>query len=478
MPTPESPVRSPFCQNLLAAPLMALAATLAACGATAHKVAFATAAPFEVQGSSAVAPVGAPQVQDPVRSDAGNKEPGRQDPGRQNPGWQDPGDPDRGPQDGEQGEARYDDAPPTYASLDLGVAETGISFGNSERWNGLRCNWRDHGVDEVLGLNLTLWSPRGDGIDSFTGIAIGAAPAARSSTGLRVGFATVAGRDVTGIDVSLLAAVSQGSATAIRVAGLAAVSEADTTGIEVAGLATVSEGRAAGVHFGGLATVAEGGFTGIQGAGLATVAEHDITGITASGIASVSQGDITGLTVGGFAVVAEGSVTGIHAAGLATVSQGSITGIGVSGLATVSEGSVAGLHAAGLGLVAESGVQGIGVAGVALGDPSGSFFDFSPRRATAEGRTASRNRGILVAGLKADAASVEGITVAGLLNRSRDFDGIGVSLHNSVSGMLRGLQVGLVNYAEDLRGVQIGLINHVPSNPWPLRWLPLVNFRF
>ena len=44
--------------------------------------------------------------------------------------------------------------------------------------------------------------------------------------------------------------------------------------------------------------------------------------------------------------------------------------------------------------------------------------------------------------------------------------------------MQRGLQVGVVNYAEDLRGVQIGLLNYVPSNPWYLRWMPLVNFRF
>ena len=168
----------------------------------------------------------------------------------------------------------------------------------------------------------------------------------------------------------------------------------------------------------------------------------------------------------------------MHGAGLATVSQGSILGIGVSGLATVSEKSITGIEAAGLAVVAEEGVRGIGVAGLIITHPKHSAWDLMPLGPDLEEDSISMNRGILVAGLRADASSVEGVTIAGLVNRSHDFDGVGISGLNSVSGMQRGLQVGVVNYAEDLCGVQVGLLNYVPSNPWYLRWMPLVNFRF
>jgi len=414
---------------------------------------------------------------------------------------------------------------PSHASLDLGASNTGISIGNSENWNGIRLNYRDHGAKNISGLNLTLWAPLGRGIDDFDGIAIGGAPSARDSKGLRLGLAATVSHDSDGIEVAGVASVAQKDTTGIRVGGIATVAGGDSDGIGVAGIATVNDGRSRGLHVGGIATVADGGMLGIHGAGIATVSGKDMNGIQAAGIAAVADGDmmgiggagiavvgdkmtgihaggiatvagadmlgvhaggvaavaeggISGITAAGVAVVAEKNILGLHAAGIATVSQGSITGIGASGLSTVSQQSITGIEAAGIAMVAEDGVRGLGVAGLFLSDSKDEPWNVMPRGADAEESKGATNRGILVAGLRADATVVEGLTVAGLINRSHDFDGIGISAHNSVSGMQRGLQVGVFNYAEDLRGVQVGVLNYVPTNPWFLRWLPLVNFRF
>ena len=60
-------------------------------------------------------------------------------------------------------------------SLDLGVEERGISFGNSPRWSGLRLNLVDRHVERVTGINLTFWKPGRNPDAVINGIALGGA---------------------------------------------------------------------------------------------------------------------------------------------------------------------------------------------------------------------------------------------------------------------------------------------------------------
>ena len=46
--------------------------------------------------------------------------------------------------------------------LDLTVGGTGLAIGNVPKVNGLRFNFRDRYLDEVNGLNFTLWTPSKD----------------------------------------------------------------------------------------------------------------------------------------------------------------------------------------------------------------------------------------------------------------------------------------------------------------------------
>ena len=58
-------------------------------------------------------------------------------------------------------------------SLDLKVGGYGISIGDSRRVNGLRLNFRDSRLEEVNGINVTIWHPYRDGGGRITGLAMG-----------------------------------------------------------------------------------------------------------------------------------------------------------------------------------------------------------------------------------------------------------------------------------------------------------------
>ena len=72
---------------------------------------------------------------------------------------------------------------------------------------------------------------------------------------------------------------------------------------------------------------------------------------------------------------------------------------------------------------------------------------------------------------------------SGLVNSTRDLTGVQCGFYlifgvNIASGNVRGCQIGLFNYAEEMEsGLQIGLVNVISRNGW-LPVLPIVNGRF
>lgn len=312
------------------------------------------------------------------------------------------------------------------ASLDLGFAGVGVSFGGAPRWTGLRVNLRDRSLERIDGINLTLWKPGRDVRGSVNGLALGlVAPAAANLRGVSVGLGVLPERSAWGLTAGLLGVVSGGRVNGLTVGGLGLVTENGGRGIHVAGLGVVSEGRLQGIHLAGLGLVSESRMEGISLAGLGTVAEGGVLGIAVGGLGVVSQRDATGLSVGGLGVVAEGDLRGVALGGLGTVTSGRVQGLALGGLGVVGDGGIDGLAAGLVGVVTDGSLRG------------------------------------LAAGLyKVDAEVVEGITAAGW-NRSR-------TRHS-------GLAIGLFNDSAELRGVQIGLLNHAANNPPPFRWLPILN---
>ncbi|MBP9079969.1 MAG: hypothetical protein KBF80_06935 [Flavobacteriales bacterium] len=54
--------------------------------------------------------------------------------------------------------------------------------------------------------------------------------------------------------------------------------------------------------------------------------------------------------------------------------------------------------------------------------------------------------------------------------------GMAIGLFHIYSKKQVGLSVSAINRTDDLRGLQIGLLNYAGNNPKLLRWLPLINF--
>ncbi len=315
---------------------------------------------------------------------------------------------------------------PSYTSLNLGFSGYGISFGNSRRWSGLRLNFRDIGVEEVRGINLTFGAVHAQTENKrVEGLALGIAPMANEQRGIALGLLATVAHDSTGW-------------------------------LQLGGLANVSEGDMQGISIGGLANVAERDVRGVQIGGLAVVAGDDLCGVQVAGLASVAEGNQYGISVGGLAVVAEKN----------------FQGLGFGGLAMVTEGSFRGLAIGGLAVAAEKDFEGVGIAGLAIaaGGEDAKAWSWAP----AEGY-ASSARGVMVAGYRVGAHKLQGLFAAGFSVRAHELEGLGVSAYNVVTGTQNGLTVGVFNHAAHLKGVQIGLLNHVASNPWPFRWLPVMN---
>jgi len=99
----------------------------------------------------------------------------------------------------------FDEDDSTYAgcsnqSFDIGLNNTGISFGNSSYFNGIRFNFVDCGIEEINGINITFWQPERNPGSVINGMAIGLAPSAGVINGISIGLgAVVAEKDLHGI---------------------------------------------------------------------------------------------------------------------------------------------------------------------------------------------------------------------------------------------------------------------------------------
>ncbi len=346
--------------------------------------------------------------------------------------------------------------------LDLTIDGFGLVIGNIPRVNGLRLNFRDSYLEQVNGLNLTIWKPRDEVGGNINGVAIGlVAPNADR---------------IHGISAGLLATLADERMAGIAIGGLAVVSQGSLQGLSMGGLATVAQDRVAGVTLGGLAVVSEGDVEGLSVGGLATVSQRNVRGISVGGLANVAEGSVDGVSVGGLATVAQGSVRGLSVGGLATVAEGDIDGLSVGGLASVAQGAIRGIHAGGLAVVGEGDVTGVSLGGLAVVSGAGSLRGI----ASALGAVVANDRisGFAAAGYKVDAFEMSGISLAlGWLD-VHDLTGFSVAGYNQVRGAQVGLSIGIYNSADELSGVQIGLLNRAGNNPPGLRYLPFFNAHF
>lgn len=313
-------------------------------------------------------------------------------------------------------------------SLDLSIKGYGISFGNSKNFNGLRFNLRDSQVEEINGLNFTLWQGDDNERATVRGISVGLSLEAGNLHGLMIGgLDVVAHKQLEGISVGLLGVGAGRSVKGITLGGLGAGAGRSIKGITIGGLAAGSGKDMTGVTIGGLGAGAGRNLKGLTVGLLGAGAGRDIVGVTLGGLAAGAGGDITGLTIGLLGVGAGENVTGI-----------SVGGVGIG---------------------AGNKLKWINVGGVGVAAPMIS--------------------GLTVAGFHARGEQIKGVTLAfGWVKVEGNLSGFSASAFNQIKGRQTGVALGIVNVAYELNGVQIGLINYVRDSPRYRKILPIINANF
>lgn len=312
-------------------------------------------------------------------------------------------------------------------SLDLTVNDVGISIGDSRRVVGLRLNFRDRHLEEVVGINATVWTPY-----EYTGAV----------RGLALGLPMTGARRIDGIAAGIFGAGVSESIRGLAVAGIGLGAGNDVRGIAAAGIGIGAGRNVQGIAIGGIGAGAGGDVRGLTIGGVGVGAGGNATGIVIGGVGGGVGGDLRGLSIAGVGIGAGGRVEGV-----------TITGVGLGG-----GGDVTGLQIAGIGIGSGGTLKWLSIAGVGIGAPN------IEGAAIAAAVGAQQARGVMIA------PAYFRISEGGVVN------GLNVSAFNDVRGTQRGLAIGIFNYARQLDGVQLGVLNYAANKPRGTRLLPVLNY--
>jgi hypothetical protein len=331
-------------------------------------------------------------------------------------------------------------------ALNIPTQKAGLSIGNSKEFNGLRLNFRDKNVEQINGVNLTLWKSNQNKDAVVNGLSFGVVPMAGYLRGINLGIVGIGAEyEVRGITIGLL-----GAGSGDRLCGLG-----------IGGLGLGSGGDMRGIFLGGLGVGSGADMTGIMLGGLGAGAGGNMTGLVFGGLGAGAGGDMTGISIGGLGAGAGGNISGISIALLGAGSGENISGISLAGLGAGAGRNMTGIVIAGLGAGCGEKLTGIAVGGLGAGAPL--------------------IEGLAIGGFAAGGYEVQGATVAlgwTKINDNGYLKGFAFSAFNQIKGDLSGVSLGIVNYARHVNGIQFGIINYIKDNPAPFKILPLVNAHF
>lgn len=312
-------------------------------------------------------------------------------------------------------------------SLDLTVNDVGISVGDSRRVVGLRLNFRDRYLEEVVGINATIWSPY-----EYTGAV----------RGMALGLPMTGARTIDGIGLGIFGVGAGETIRGLAIGGIGLGAGEDVRGIGIAGIGIGAGRDVRGIMIGGIGAGAGGSVRGLTIGGIGVGAGGDARGILVGGIGAGVGGDLRALSIAGVGIGAGGNIEGV-----------TITGVGMG-----AGGDVNGVQVAGIGIGAGGTLRWLSVAGIGIGAPNIEGIAI----ATAVG--GQRVRALVIA------PAYFRIAQDGVVN------GLNISAFNHVRGTQQGLAIGIFNYARQLDGVQLGLLNYAANKPRGTRLLPIFNY--
>jgi len=198
-----------------------------------------------------------------------------------------------------------------------------------------------------------------------------------------------------------------------------------------------------------------GGVNGMEvGMGL-NMLERDMNGFQVAGLGNKVNRNMTGTQFGGIFNYAGGSAKGFQAAGVVNFAQ-SAEAAQAAGLANFVQGDVAGLQASGLFNTVGGSARGLQASG--LFNKTGG--DSKVQAAGGFNRSRGSSRVQAAGGFNLSGGNTK-FQISSILNAADDVQVGQFGTFNRARGIMRGLQIGLINISDTVSGVPIGLINIV-----------------
>jgi hypothetical protein len=171
-----------------------------------------------------------------------------------------------------------------------------------------------------------------------------------------------------------------------------------------------------------------------------------LNGISLSGFWSGYTEEVNGVQLSGFVNTAGGNVKGIQLAGFTNINSSTVLGIQLAGFLNSSSGEANALQASGFVNFVGGKGKGLFMAG---------FANF----------LAQESEAALFSGLaNLTTGTAKGFFMAGFVNLAfGNVEAAQISGFANIAGSLKGAQIGVFNWAEELDGFQIGLVSYVKS---------------
>ena len=313
-------------------------------------------------------------------------------------------------------------------SLDLLTPNhVGVSIGDSRRVTGLRINFRDRRMEEVNGVNITVWQPYRENRGIVNGLALGV-----PMTGAQ---------RITGIGAGIFGVAVNESLHGLGIGGIGIGAGQDIEGIGIGGIGMGVGRDIHGIGIGGIGMGIGQDLTGIGIGGIGMGIGQNARGAVIGGIGAGIGGNLVGLGIGGIGLGVGGNARGLLITGIGAGVGGDMTGVSIAGVGMGVGGTLKYLSVAGIGIGAHR------IEGLAL----------------ASGIGAEQTRGLMVAPFYFK-----------IMKYGR-MKGASISAYNDIRGTQQGLAIGIFNYARTLDGLQIGVLNYA-ANKRSARLLPLFNY--
>src|SRR5215831_16905047 len=127
-------------------------------------------------------------------------------------------------------------APLSAQVIDLTVHGNGLAIGDKPKMNGVRLNFRDRQLEEINGINATIWGPY--------------SPAKGTVNGVALGLPVTGAARINGVGLGVLGLGVENSFTGIGIGGVGVGGGQDLKGIFLGGVGVGAGGRVEGLTFG------------------------------------------------------------------------------------------------------------------------------------------------------------------------------------------------------------------------------------